>query len=285
MTRRVGRGGRDAAPRGLFGEAIAGAALLCDGLRMLGRERRLWGLSLVPIGFTALALALALARVARNADEIRLFVDGLLPVLEAGAWYTWLWVGPGRLLFWLLGWLLFLLTAALAAVLAVMLASVAASPFLDALSWRVEQITTGRVLESSESGAAALLRDAGRSIAGEARRMAFLLATGLLLFGAGLLIPGAHAVTGPAMLAVTILFLPLEFSGHALDRRQVPFADRRRWIGGHWPRMAGFGAAAFAACFVPGVNLVMMPVLVVAGTLLVIGTPPGGAGASVELHE
>jgi uncharacterized protein involved in cysteine biosynthesis len=38
--------------------------------------------------------------------------------------------------------------------------------------------------------------------------------------------------------------------------------------------MAGFGSAAFVCCFVPGLNLLVIPVLVVAGTLLAMRHPP-----------
>jgi uncharacterized protein involved in cysteine biosynthesis len=76
------------------------------------------------------------------------------------------------------------------------------------------------------------------------------------------------------MLGVTILFLPLEYAGYALDRRQLPFRVRARWLLSRLPTMVGFGSAALISCFVPGVNLVMIPVLVVAGTLLVLRNPP-----------
>lgn len=266
------------ARRGGLAEVVSGLRLLCDGFRMLARERSLWALSVVPIGFSALALTLAAALVYRYAGAIDGQIDGLWPALEVGAWYAWIWIGPARALFWLLGVLLFVVAAALAAAVAVMLASVAAAPFLDALARRAERIAAGRVLESDASGPGALLRDVGRSIGGEARRMLFFLAIGFSLFGAGLVIPGAHIVTGPAMVLITILFLPLEFAGYALDRRQVPFAARRRWIIERWPRMAGFGTGAFAVCFVPGVNLLMMPAMVVAGTLLVLADPPRDGG-------
>jgi CysZ protein len=167
-------------------------------------------------------------------------------------------------------------------VVAVMLATVAAAPFLDALAWRAERLATGAVVESDESGMGALVRDVGRSIAGEARRLGFFLAITAILLGLGFVVPGAHVITGPAMVAVTILFLPLEYSGYVLDRRRVPFASRRRWIVGRWPRMAGFGAAAFAICFVPGVNLLMIPGLVVAGTLLVLDGPPAQVGPGID---
>jgi uncharacterized protein involved in cysteine biosynthesis len=41
----------------------------------------------------------------------------------------------------------------------------------------------------------------------------------------------------------------------------------------HRAPMLGFGAAAFGAFLVPGLNLVAMPLLVVSGTLLALRTP------------
>jgi uncharacterized protein involved in cysteine biosynthesis len=38
--------------------------------------------------------------------------------------------------------------------------------------------------------------------------------------------------------------------------------------------MVGFGAAAFVICLVPGLNLLLIPGLVVAGTLLALRHPP-----------
>ena len=42
---------------------------------------------------------------------------------------------------------------------------------------------------------------------------------------------------------------------------------------------SGHASAAFLACFVPGVNLLMIPALVVGGTLLVLRHPPEDVSA------
>lgn len=50
--------------------------------------------------------------------------------------------------------------------------------------------------------------------------------------------------------------------------------------------MSGFGGLAFLVCLVPGLNLLMLPVLVTAGTLLVLRAGPdedeGDAGAGSQ---
>ena len=266
---------------GVVGECFRGLRLVGDGFGLLLREPRLWALSLVPVGFSALALAGTAALLIRFAGDLAGWIDGLWPVLEAGSWIAWLWIGPAKALFFVLGLLLFVLLAGLGAWLAVLCATLLAAPFLDALARRVEAATTGAVWESSDASARALARGVLRSVAGEARRMGFLLAVAAVLFGIGVLVPGAHLVTGPAMVAVTVLFLPLEFAGYTLDRRDVRFAARRRWIRTRAARMLSFGSAAFVACFVPGLNLLMLPGLVVAGTLLVLDDPPREIGSTV----
>lgn len=259
---------------GRVGHLATGFGLLFEGFGLLRRERSLWGLALVPLLFSLAAAALALALIYANAGELYAFIDGGLPALEVGAWYQWIWLGPAKLGLWALGYLIFALAVGLGLVLSLMIASVAAAPFLDALSYRVERLATGRVIEAEESGLGALVRDVRRSLVSEAQRMIFFLALWAVLFGLGIVIPGAHLVTGPLMMVITILFLPLEYSGYTLDRHRIPFRARREWVLGNLPRMAGFGSAAFVSCFVPGVNLMMIPVLVVGGTLLALRYPP-----------
>ncbi|MBY0399607.1 EI24 domain-containing protein, partial [Myxococcota bacterium] len=82
--------------------------------------------------------------------------------------------------------------------------------------------------------------------------------------------PGARFLTTPLIVAFTVLFLPLEYAGHALDRRGLSFRERIGFVRGNWAKMAGFGTVAFLACFLPGFNLLLMPALVTAGTLLVV---------------
>jgi uncharacterized protein involved in cysteine biosynthesis len=70
-----------------------------------------------------------------------------------------------------------------------------------------------------------------------------------------------------------MLVLPLEYAGFVLDRRRVPFAERRRWVLSHRAAMLGFGATAFATFFIPGLNFAALPLFVVSGTLLALKAP------------
>jgi CysZ protein len=261
--------------RGLVGGFGGGAALVAEGFRLLRRDRRLWPLALVPFLFSVAAISLAVVLVYLNAGELHLFVTGLLPAPQVEAWYQWLWLGPAKAVLWLLGHLLFVAIAGLSLVAAMMFANLAAAPFLDALAYRVECLLQSQPFEEG-GGLSSLVRDVRRSLVNESQRMLFFVAIWVVLGGAGMLIPGAHLITGPMAMAITILFLPLEYSGYTLDRRQVAFRTRRGWISGNLAPMAGFGCAAFVCCFVPGLNLLVIPVLVVAGTILAIRHPPAG---------
>ena len=175
---------------------------------------------------------------------------------------------------WLLGWALFVAAAALAAAVSFLLANVVAAPFLDALSRRVEEVVAGRAPEGEGSGLAAIWREGRFAVASELQRALWFGGITLALLLAGVVIPGGQVVVPPLLVAFTVLTLPLQYAGYALDRRHVPFARRRQWIAARWPRMAGFGGAAFLTFVVPGVNFLMVPALVVAGTLLVLRDPP-----------
>jgi uncharacterized protein involved in cysteine biosynthesis len=247
-----------------------------EGLGFLRRERSLWKLASVPFLLCAVALLGTLSGVALSAGELHAFSSGWLPTLEADAWYTWLWVGPGRVLLWLAGMLLFAGLVGVMLVVALLVANLLASPFLDALSRRVEALVTGRAEESPDEGWLAPLREGGRAALEEARRTGFFVAVQLGLFLVGLL-PGGQLVAAPAMVLVAVLFLPLDYASYTLDRRRLPFREKRRWVLARIPLMLGYGGAAFLTCLVPGLNLLAMPVLVVGGTLLALRHPPDEA--------
>ena len=253
---------------------LSGAGLLFDGIGLLRAERSLWPLAAVPVLFSTLALAAALGVMVSNAAELRTWIDGLLPILTVSHWYEWIWIGPAQFLVASLACLIFLLIAAGVALIALLVASLISSPFLDRLSWRVERLVSGAVSESDESGLRSLSADVVRSLVAEAQRILFFVSIWIPLVAVGLLIPGAQLITGPLLVLLTIVLLPLQFCGYTLDRRRVSFKQRRAWLRHDLPTALGFGSAAFVACFVPGLNLVMIPGLVTAGTLLVVRQGP-----------
>ena len=277
----------DAMPVAAVGTALAGFRLPFEGLAMLWRERSLWPLAAVPILLSLLAMSAAVAAVVGWAPELFAWATAWMPELTVEGWYQWLWIGPARVVLVAVGSVLFVALAGACVVAAYLLASLVASPFLDALAVRVERIATGGVIDLTQSGVSGTAREGLRALRGEARRLASFLAIVAPLALLGWVVPGGQLVTGPMIIAVTVLFLPLDYAGYTLDRRHVGFEVRRRWL---WRRRSpalGFGGAAFLTCLVPGLNFLAMPVLVVAGTLLVLrhGPEEPGRASGPELRN
>lgn len=253
---------------------LEGVQILFEGVRLLLHERRLWPLAAAPVALAIVAVTIAASLLYAYAGPLYDLLTGWLPRPEATAWYTWIWVGPFKLLTQLAGFLFFALAAAISVATAFLAANAIAAPFLDVLSRRVEAIVAGRVIESDESGWRAVWSEGRIAVAGELQRLFFFAAISLAIGALGLLVPGGQIVAPPLLFAFTALFLPLQYAGYALDRRRLTFRQRRHWILSRWPSMAAFGATAFLTFLVPGLNFLMIPALVVAGTILVVRHPP-----------
>jgi len=255
---------------------VEGLRLPLEGLGMLLRERSLWSLASVPVAFCGLALLVVTTLLYQNAGPLYQALAGWLPVLEVMAWYQWLWLGPAKLLLWLVGALLFALTCAVSVLLALLLANLASAPFLDQIAQRVECIVVGSFSESGQRGWAAAVAEARRSLASESQRLAFFIGVSALIWLGGVLLPAGMLLAPAVMALFTAAFLPLDYAGYQLDRAQVSFARRRGWLRAHLPVMLGFGGSAMATALVPGLNLLLLPALVVAGTLLALRNPVEG---------
>ncbi|MEZ4332852.1 MAG: EI24 domain-containing protein [Myxococcota bacterium] len=262
---------------GALAQLELGLRLLFEGARFLRRQPSLWPLAVVPVLFSLVAIAVTASLFLSHLGAIVAWCRAWLPVFEATDLWSGLWVAPATFLVWIAGGLAVVVAFAVALVGALLAANVASAPFLEHLSARVETIARGGEVASTHAGGG--LAGILRSFAAELQRIGLLASIWALLTGLGLVVPGAQLLTAPALLVVTVLFLPLEYAGPALDRRGIGFVERLRLLRARWPTMIGFGGVAFLACFLPGFNLVLMPVLVTAGTLLVVGRDPHSDGA------
>jgi CysZ protein len=256
-----------------------GFQLPLEGGRLLLREKRLWAPAVAPIGFSLLAFAAAASVLVAHAGGLYEWVTLWVPTPEAASWYAWLWVGPAKAALAILGAVVFAVVAGLALLISFLVANVLASPFLDVLASRVELIETGVVEEDAPTGLIGTGADVLRSLREELRRALFFLAVVVSLALLGFVIPGAHLVTGPAIVGFAIFFLPLDYASYTLDRRRFSFRQKRTWLMANKPVVVGFGCAAFMICWVPGLNLLAIPLLVAGGTLLAIRNAPTRPGA------
>ena len=250
-----------------------GLFLLVEGVLFLRRERRLWPLATIPVFVATFLVGMAISLFWVRLEMIHDAWVSVLPILEVTNWWAWIWVGPGKLVFWLLGWFGVVVAFAFSLIAALLLANLVSAPFLDRLSQRVESIARGESLSNSPGFSGAVVESL-RSFAAELQRLVFLSAIWIALSSIGFVVPGAHLVTGPLLITTTVLFLPLDYAGFALDRLQIPFRSRCRWLWANLPMMTGFGGVAFFSCLVPVLNLLIMPALVTAGTLLVLRVAP-----------
>ncbi len=253
---------------------LAGAASLSTALRLLRSHSELWVWCALPALVNLAAFALAVSVFWSYWEPLSESAAALLPTADPEAWYDWLWAGPLRVLAWLLKWILMGLFGVVLYFLFTLLGGVAASPFLDVLSRRVERLRSGAVLEESQTGLRAALTGSLRVVIEEGRRTLFLLGGWLAFFLLGW-VPGLQPLAFLGALLFAMFFAPLDYTGYLLDRRGIPFRERRRWLWQHRRAMLGFGATALGTFLVPGLNFLCLPWLVCAGTLLALdlGTP------------
>lgn len=248
---------------------FGGVASLGAALRMIRAHRELWIWCALPFVVSVATFAGALLVFLHYLDPLAQTVSALLAPAEPVVWYAWLWVGPLRLLAWLVKWILLLVFGVVVYFSFTLVGGVLASPFLEALSRRVERIRTGAVLEVGGAGPAAMLRPFFE----EGKRTLFFLCGQLVFLLIGC-VPGLQPVAVIGALLFTMLFLPLDHTGYLLDRRGVSFHARRGWVWRHRRGMLGFGAAGLGTFLVPGLNFLCLPWLVTAGTLFALELSP-----------
>jgi CysZ protein len=251
-------------------DAARGFQLAFQGVSCLGRHRVLWKWALFPTIVNIIVFAVAFALFLAFYPDLYALATGFLYLDAPQTWYAWLWVAPLRLLAWFIG-LLLLVTALVVLYFAcLILGTMLAAPFLDILAQRAEALITGRTLQGQTTLHDAV-RNIGVSIIEELRKLGFFLAVQITLLLLGLL-PVLTPFTVLTATLFTILFLPLEYAGFAMDHRQLRFRQRRALIWQHRWLMLGFGTAAFLTLLIPLLNFICLPALVVGGTLLILDT-------------
>lgn len=252
---------------------LVGPRCLRDGLRLLRTRRELWLWAALPILLNVVAFAVAAVVFFAQLDALTSWAQAWLAVGDPGAWYGWIWVAPLRAAAWLARGALIMLFALVTYFSFTLVGGVIASPFLDVLSQRVEQLRGADAAPSQGS----LLASALRSAVEEGKRALFFVSAQLVILSLGL-VPGLQVVVPAAAVAFAAWFLPLDFTGYALDRRGVRFRERRSWLWGNRTAMLGFGITALPTFLVPGLNFLCLPWLVTAGTLLALEVGPPGDG-------
>jgi CysZ protein len=149
----------------------------------------------------------------------------------------------------------------------VRLGVVLGAPWYAKLSNQLELLRTGQPLPEESGGLSTTLRDLGRALAFELKKLLLTLAIGLGLLLLNL-IPVAGqvlAIVGGVALGATITCL--DFFDYPLERRRLGFRQKLGLIRRTMPASAGFGLACLWLVSIPFVNLLSIPLCVAAGTL------------------
>lgn len=250
-----------------FVETLEGSRFVLQGLTFLARQRLLWKWAILPTLVNCLVFTAAFAIFVLYAySPLYQWITRFITPDAPEAWYAWLWVAPLQILAWLLGGLLFLSVLVLLSVIFLLVGTAIAGPFLAILAQRVEVLVTGHVAPESTTFWG-VLKGIGGSLWDEGLKLGFFIGLQLLFFCIGLF-PPLSPVMACVSTLFTMLFLPLEYAGFAMDNRQLRFVERRALIWRHRWLMLGFGMASFVILLVPLLNFFCLPILVTGGTLL-----------------
>lgn len=242
---------------------LAGPTCLAQGLRLVLRPglRRFVVLPLlVNLGLFAGFIYYAVSRFEG-------WVDRLMPGLPE-------WLGFLEYLLWPLFVVLVLLIVFFTFTL---VANLLAAPFNGFLSEKVEVVLRGEDAAPPFRWSE-LLAMVPRTLARELRKLGYFLprALGLLLLS---LIPGVNVLAAPLWLLFGIWMMAVQYIDYPADNHKVSWNDMMGWLRARRWSSLGFGASAYLALLVPGLNLLMMPAAVAGATALWVRETPLRSGA------
>ena len=230
-------------------------------------QHKLWSLAKYPI---VLNIVILIGVVAGATMLLWPFLTDLTASITASlggwSWFAWLGQALAQFISFVLWVLLFPASLALGFLTLVLIGQAVASPFLDTLSQKVEikEIATPEMPLSAGSVA----RSVAIALADLFWGILVLAVTHIPLFIIGL-IPGlGTTVAGLGSFFVTNWLLAHEFVGLPLSRREVGYWARWRLVWQYRWRTLGLGAAAAMLLWIPGINIVLLPLATVGGTLL-----------------
>lgn len=253
----------------VVGGIFAGASYPLQAITLFARQPKLLSYLIVPMLINVvLGLLLYVGLLLpgwRALGDLALQLNGWINGLEANlpSWLYWL---SG--LAWGIGWLLrSLLVVILLGLIGFILAqfgTLLGAPWYGQLSEQIEKIRLGQ-LEIVEVG---LVRDVGRALGFELKKLALLAGAGLLFLLLNLL-PGLGTGLGAIEgVATAALLTAMDFLDAPLERRRLQFRRKLTLVLGNAPVMTSFSLVCLFLMGIPLLNLVMVPVCVAAGTLL-----------------
>jgi CysZ protein len=230
------------------------------------RQHQLWGLATIPIVVNVLLFVVVIALMVWLVVPWLSGVGAALaPAASAG-----FWAAIGAFFAKLLAVLLWILVPAailiIGAFFIVLVGQAVASPFLDNLSEKVESIVLGTPPPKVSVGRA--VQSVLVATADIVWTVVFFVAVNVPLLLINIIPLVGSAANAVLSFCFTALLLSQEFVGLALARKLVSYPNRWRVIWANKASALGFGVATMLILVVPGLNLVLLPLAAVGGTLL-----------------
>ncbi|MEN0061653.1 MAG: EI24 domain-containing protein [Myxococcota bacterium] len=242
----------DLARRGAVGRFLTGLTYPLQGFRLVLTHPQLWKYLVAPMFLSLLALLAALY------GSVRL-VGAFAETVEPAN------LGQ-ELSFFILSGLAYIVAFALTMVVTYVVANLVAVPFNDRLSDKVEQLTLGPLDEPFHLGT--LITDLLQSVIHSALSL-FLwgfVMVGLLVFHLVPVFGNLMSVLGTTL--ATGFFLSREMMDGAMSRRRLGYFHKLRVLWANRALCLGFGMVASGFLWLPGLNILLMPMVVAGGTLM-----------------
>ena len=144
------------------------------------------------------------------------------------------------------------------------LVGIISAPFRDAMSMHTEQLLRG---EATDNGLGL-----GQSLVQIGLLLGFQLVVVVMIIAANISAPGIGTLLS---VAIALYMTTLDMVDPALGLRGYLLRQKLTFVRHHFALLAGFGLLSFALFLVPGLNLAILPVATIGGTLLVMAVTDG----------
>jgi len=233
---------------------LAGLAYPFRAIGLIRGNRDLWGLILAPIGINLLVgIVLYATLLSAGLGSIDTTIAGLP---------SWM-AGLAGLLRLLLAISLFIVIGYLLVRFGVVLGA----PFYGLLSERLEVRLTGNAPPATPLTMPGVAYDIWRALLYELKKLLLALAIGLPLLLIGLIPVVGQVLSLVGQILLGSLITCLDFFDAPLERRRMRFRIKLGSVGATLPASLGFGLICFGLVSLPLINLLALPVCVIAGTL------------------
>lgn len=168
----------------------------------------------------------------------------------------------------LLGWLLAIVLLIVTGLLLVQFGAIVGAPWYGGLSEQIEKQRLG-TLPSAQFSVQRAIADVWRAIAFQLKKLALTIAIGLPLLLLNLLpLPViATSIASIGGVALASFLVGLDFLDPPLERRRLRFRDKLALFGRSLPASASFSWVCLILVSIPFLNLLVVPICVIAGTL------------------